>query len=332
MFFFLKNALLHHDVIKKHYEIDLAIGVTTKTIEAHMTSSPHELPSTKRRHVLRGGTLIKKPKGLSLYGESVWASYNLSFLYILSEFSRLQFSFQMSGDIRFAGICLSEDLQSFVSVEHGRAACFHLVGEYADWDKVGFAPIPYDLAVGKETLQSSTVRNGDSGNAVNGLSGSVSFTEVETDAWLLVLLGGEYSISTIVIHKNPDPGYNLMDDMSDAQVVVRDTNEKKVFHSPLMELTETATIIKLPENTIAASVLILLNGENRVLSLERVEVIERTYPSKKLQMDIPIGSFFAGLKANYLTFVQGGKEGKFAVSHVADMKLLYGSLSIPADK
>ena len=311
---------------EQHYEIDLAIGITTILIQANMTSSSHELLSTKGRQVSTGGTLIKKPKGVSLYGESVWASYSLSYLYILSEFSRLQFSFQMSGDVRFAGICLTEDLQSVVSVEHGRAACFHLVGEYADWDKVGFAPIPYDLALGKETLQSSTARNGDSGNAVNGLSGSVSFTEVDTDAWLLVLLGEEYSISTIVIHKNPDLGYNLMDDTSDVQVLVRDMNQRMVFNSPLMKLTEAATTIELPENTIAASVLIMLNGENRVLSLERVEVIERTYPSKKLQMDIPIGSFFAGLKANYLTFVQGGEKGKFAVSHVADMKLLYGSL------
>ena len=289
-----------------------------------MASSIRELPSNPGFKFQRGGTKIKTPKGISLYGENVWTSYRLKALYILNEFSRVQFIIQTSGALRFAGICITEDLQNFVSTEHGRAPCFHLLGEYSDWDNIGFAPIPFDIALGKETFQSSTQGDGDSRNAVNGIPGSVSFTEVNDNAWLLVLLGGEFSISKIVIHKNQDPSYNLMDDLSDAQVIVRDMNEKKVFQSPLMKLTEAAISIDLPYNTIAASVLVILNGENRILSLEKVEVIERIYPTEQLKLDIPIGSFFNGLTANYLTFVQGGEEGELTVSHVSDMKFLYG--------
>ena len=121
----------------------------------------------------KGGVHIKQSEnvGVTLY-ENVWHKYKLEHTYVIDEFSRLQFTLQMSVDMDFIGICLTKELHNFDLIPEGkRLACLHLYGDDRGWGNAGFSTIPYNLALGKVTKQNSNFEGSfESRHAVDGAS------------------------------------------------------------------------------------------------------------------------------------------------------------------
>jgi len=313
----------------------LEIGVATRTLGATLISAAHDhISSNLGFNTLRGGTFANSVDRVTLYG-NVWNTYRLSSPYTPDQFSRLRFDLQMDGNVDFVGICLTEELNVFSR----RGSCIHLSGTDTSWGTTGVQVLIFNLALGKQASQSSQISNGDASNAINGIlpqdsrlttaeADSVTYTDVENDPWWEVNLEREYSISHIVLYKNADPSYALMDDLSNVTVSVYDISNTRVFYQRL-SLVDAVTTIEVAPNTIAARVRVALDGDRRVLSLGGVQVIERLGLSRHI--DIPIGALF-GLYdyepiVNYVTFVQGSSisEGALSVSSFAAMTFLSGS-------
>ena len=313
----------------------MEIGVAVRTIGATLISTAHDdISSNLGFNTLRGGAFANSVHRVTLY-ENVWNTYRLLSPYTPDQFSRLQFDLHMHGNIDFVGICLTEELNVF----NRTGSCIHLSGNDTSWGSTGIQVLTFNLALGKQASQSSQISNGDASNAINGIlpqdsrlataeADSVTYTDVENNPWWEVNLEREYSISHIVLYKNADTGYALMDDLSNVTVSVYDISDTRVFHKVLsLGLVDAVTTIEVELNTIAARVRVALDGERRVLSLGGVQVIERLGLSRHI--DIPIGALF-GVYAyepivNYVTFVQGVSEGALSVSSFADMTFLSGS-------
>jgi len=308
----------------------LEIGVATRTIGADLISA-HDHISNLGFKALSGGTFVNSVDRVTLYG-NVWNTYRLSSPYTPDQFSRLRFDLQMDGNINFGGICLTEELNVF----NRTGSCFNLAGKDNSWGTAGIQVLTFNLALGKQASQSSQISNGDVSNAINGIlpqdsrlatseAGSVTYTDVENDPWWEVNLETEYSISHVVLYKNTDTSYAIVDDLSNVTVSVYDSNNARVFYQRL-DLVDAVTTIEVAPNTIAARVRVALDGENRVLSLGGVQVVERLGLSR--QIDIPIGALFDlyGYEPiiNYVTFVQGS-EGMLSVSSFAAMTFVSGS-------
>ena len=267
---------------------------------------------------------------MTLY-ENVWHTYELPNSYILDEFSRLQFDLQLSGAVDFIGVCLGTNMPSLhdevkVAVER-LPLCIHLFGKDKGWGNAVVPVIPFNLALGKSSRQNSDFAGYKASNAVDGDLDSVTFTDLVMNPTLEVDLEGEYKIASIVLHKNEDSDYQLMDDLTNMNVMVFDAKNTKVFHSPLFTMTDAITVIDLPVNTKAVRVVVTLtDGVERILSLKEIEVhsdLERRLGRAPL-VDIPIGALYNGVEVNYMTFVQGSQLE--LTSHIADMKFVYGSI------
>ena len=296
--------------------------MTSEKIQLILSSvSQYLMPSYTGRYAHHGGTYVRATGGITLYG-NVRYSYRLPVAYFLSEYSQLRFSLQMSGNARYVGLCLVTTGLENYDHKNGRVSCMHIFGNDYSWDDADPPLIPVvDLALGKFTSQSSTIDKNYSENAVNGIDGTVASTRVEDDPWWLVDLGKEYSISTILLHKNVD-SKNETAESSKVFIRVYDGNQQIVYGSGSCELTNNVTKIELPPNTIAKRVIVNSYGEKKSLTLEGVEVIERYFPSQMLQKDIPIGFLYNGFTFEYIEFVQGSEKGAISSSHIADMKMV----------
>ena len=107
-----------------------------------------------------------------------------------------------------------------------------------------------------------------------------------------------------------------------------DSNNKLVF-SYIVDPKDWGKeiTIKMPENTVANTVKVIMNGEDKVLSLKSVKIFEKViFNGKRRFMDIPIGNILdVGMKVNYLTLVQGLESGeKGAMSFISGMKIING--------
>ena len=160
------------------------------------------------------------------------------------------------------------------------------------------------------------------------MTDSVIYTDLVMRPSLEINLEGERIISTIVLHKNTDSDYALMDDLTNMNVMVFDSKNTKVYHSPFFTMSDPITTIDLPANTVALRVVVTLTDDvKRILSLKEVEIFYDMSGEigHSHNFDIPIGSLFNGTEVNYLTFVQGCEESTDAATHISSMKFLYGS-------
>ena len=294
-----------------------------------------------QRNSAKGGVHVVS-KAMTL-NQNTWHGYKFSSPYVVDEFSQIQLTLFLTGEVEFIGICLSKQkhiLHEFhvEGHEEGDQLCFHLYGNDRGWRNAGLSAIPLNLALGKGAIQNSNFPGYMSSNAVDGNLNSVIYTgSVLNPSWE-VQLEGEHFISSIVLHKNTDPAYQMLDDSSNMNVMVFDKKNIKVYHSAYFTLTEAVKTITLPNNTPASRVVVTLTDEEgrpRILSLKEVEVYLDVWRvmDRGVPLDIPLGKMFSGKEVNYVTFVQGtsdhpqeGKRGGNGnVSHIANMKFINGS-------
>ena len=321
----------------------------------------------------RGGTHIRYGTGITM-NQNVWHKFKLEHPYIMDELTRVQFKLFMTAEVDFIGLCLStkEELRGITDADadtdtNGNTgsitsasvdtdanvdvkepdlhACIHLFGPDTTWFNSSISPIPFNLALGKPSVQNSYFGGYSPRNAVDGSLQSAIYTDLVHNPTWEVSLEGEYHIHTIVLHKNIDKDYELMDDAKDMNVMVYDKRNVKVFHSEYFQLTELVKFIPLPQNTKASRVVVTLTDADaypRILSLMEVQVFANwnTGMDKGAIFDIPLGQVFAnsdanvdadtdtdslfGREVNYLTFVQGTSRAS-DVSQFEDFKLIYGS-------
>ena len=346
-------------------EIELEFGIATQVPMNITLVDVFEKDQHSKR---RGGTHIHHRNGITIF-QNAWHKFKLEHSYIMDEFTRMQFKLFMTREVDFIGLCLStkEELRGITYVDEdadGNSgsitsasvdtdanvdvkepelhACIHLFGADTTWYNSGISPIHFNLALGKPSVQNSYFQGYNPRNAVDGNLKSAIYTDLVQNPTWEVSLEGQYIIHTIVLHKNTDKDYELMDDAKDMNVMVYDKKDIKVFHSEYFQLTESVKFIPLPQNTKASRVVVTLTDADanpRILSLMEVQVFAdwATGIDRGAIMDIPLGPLFAnananvdadtdnfGREVNYLTFVQGTSR-ESDVSNIQDFKFIYGS-------
>jgi hypothetical protein len=269
--------------------------------------------------------------------------------YTTDAFSILQFSLTVSTETSFIGICLSEDL--FVNQEF----CVQFYGERVASNQINPASVIkpssflyHNLAFGKPASQSSTANgfdggNGDAANAVNGMdntirtemnslsSKSVTYTDMESDPWWEVDLERMFSISEIIVHMNR---VDVFHDSSDLSMILYDDANSIVFRHYIADPTDvTFNKIPIPAGTKASKVRLVQLGEERILSISEVVVVE-CIDGPTREIALPLGTLIPGKILNYITFIQSGLDGStssiaMSESYISDLILRYGSIPEP---
>ena len=317
------------------YEVGFETGLSTVQHNITLDSGP-DLVLKDEVKARRGGSFIKSHKlGIGLY-DNVWNTYALPNEYTVDKFSRMKFTLQQRFDRpTFIAICLSEDknpAEEIILTSMEMSPCFHLSGNVpSSWTTSRFEEriIPINLALGRPAVQKTTRYTGDDArNAVSVNWNKVTYTAISDSPYWEVNLEGDYLIDTMNITVNNNTDYKEQDSRSNIKVRVFDGDDKLVYSSVLdpKELDQEISI-KLPQNTVARTVRIIMNGEDRILSLQDVKIFEKIFSGgRKRFMDIPIGNLLdEGMKVNYLTIVHGLETGeKGATSFLSELKILNG--------
>ena len=276
-----------------------------------------------------GGVHAKSSLGLTMY-QNVWHVYKLERSYSINDVScRLQFDLYMSEVADFIGICLTKELHGYEQESGRRPSCIHLFGPDLSWGDSNLSVIPFNLALWKPTKQNSYLAPYESKNAADGDHETFMFTELTQNPQWEVDLEGRYTIGQIVLYKNTDPAYTSMDDFSSIVVTAYNEMNRKVYQSLPFTISNDIHILDdLPPNTVASRVVVSVSDDKkRILSLKEVEIYFPTdsLKGRKIQLDIPIGSYFSG-DVNYLTLVQGSKIS--LSSYISDFKFSFKSRDI----
>lgn len=125
-------------------------------------------------------------------------------------------------------------------------------------------------------------------------SNSVTQTDVEDDPWWEVDLEEDFVIKKLIIFKRLG---EYGDDLSNLEVVIRNSSNKEVSKQAIDRNDETSPSIEINlDNVTGQSVRLNLKGKNRVLCLAEVKVYGEYY-----DFDLPIGEIFRYVKC-LLTF------------------------------
>lgn len=278
-----------------------------------------------------GGTFAHSPATLSLHGH-VWSTMHLMSTYTIDNFSRLQLSLTISMNAAFVGMCLSEELDDYIKF----CVQFHS-NRIADENDVRLpdAILINNLAIGKPTTQSSTYSQdgmlyGEAKNAADGRivvsqeaydsPDTVTFTDSESNPWWQVDLEGLFKICEVVVHM----GANFFSDAVELSIILYDDNDSIVFRYYTADPIDFVNI-PIPAGTMAARVRVAQLGENCILSLSEVVVIE-CIDGPTREIDLPLHVLYPAKTVNYITFIQSGDSSLTSESYISDLTLAYGSI------
>lgn len=308
-----------------------------RTLSTHLFETRDHFPSFyqyQETNVQSGGTFIRTPRALSLYG-NVWNVVELADPYTFDDYSRLQLDFTLSFETHIVAVCFERDPQ--------RGKQPHLcIQVYGDIPR---SPSPFlfdNLALGKPTSQSSTIFTGNAAKfAVDGIftnstldqelnSHNMTRTQPEDNPWWEVDLEGLYSISAIILYLDMDIETGTFEeyDPSYLTVILYDDKGFIVFRD-LILIPDTINEVSLPLAISASRVKVMLPGEERFLSLSEVVVVESIFGPTR-HVDIPIGALWSGETIQYISFLQVGRSA-LSESYISDMTFVYGYSPDPSN-
>lgn len=286
-----------------------------------------------------GGTEvgINSKEAITLYG-GVSKSYKLDSPYTIDKFSRLYFYLAAAEFDGFLVFCLNGEINPYNSTA---TLCINFEGDAdaENWNTDMYTTIPFNLAIGKPTIQTETKPGYASSYAVDGNLVSemmndgnteypIAMTEKATDPSWEVDLEGEYLIKEIVIHFTTK---RSTDSMSDYFVEIFLGGEVVFYHMGETYLkAEDAPFevtITLPTNVNIKGnrVKMTLRGNSRILALREVQVYEKAYEDLAATLiDLPIGKIKPGMVVKYFSFVQSASDRE-TNSNFADFNFVYGN-------
>lgn len=267
-------------------------------------------------------------------------AFQLEATYTVDKFSKLYFEVS-SDSVDFLAVCFDGNIGAGNVVAHNSTniLCLHLSGERPDWDSTNYPLLNYNIALGKQTSQSSEDEGYSSSIAVDGISAKEEYsrTLIEKSPWWEVDLENEFAIEKIVIRLKEDPD---LDYLSDYKVDIFDTSGEKVFNyygaeSDSKEYEKVIDEEAIPLNVIGSKIRITLNGDDertRLLALKQVEVHQRVYGPNRV-VEIPFGTLKDGMPIAYVAFIHHPSEdpgdpsrARNAVSNVQNFNFIFGEL------
>jgi hypothetical protein len=264
----------------------------------------------------QGGITIEPNNAIRLYG-TVRDSFQLSNAISASKTTHIQFHLSESQKVNGFGICLYGDYGS--SFQENNIYCAVVKGGRLSLENTNVIVARKDVsllgkhenvALGKKTSQSSTLRPGYSILGVDGNlnhnfyndfweGNSVTHTNAQIAPWWEVHLTDSTMIQKVIIHSR-DEEYE--DDLSDFTIFLYRADGVEAARQVFVEKAPPVKEI-LFDNVIGTRVRIVLNGnEKRTLCLAEVQVYGPSF-----QFDFPIGQILnlpPDLKVNRIAFVQ----------------------------
>jgi len=276
-----------------------------------------------------GGAVVHPHDAITLYGYAS-KTYKLETPYTVDRFTRLYFELTAKDDGDFIAICLNEDI---VIRNSENALCFSLHGT-STLNENAYPTLPFNLAIGKPTAQSSQVVDHSPNFAVDGDEVTymkendnkypVSKTLPESFPWFEVDMEREYMIKRVIIHHTVD---RRVDILSDYNLMIYNNNGQIVFNYYGEKVTNPNTapaevVITMPYNIEGSRVRLILNGDSRIVSLRELKVEQAFYGPTRF-MDLPIGRIKPGMNVRYLGFIQR-TSNRSKVTNFQKFSFIYG--------
>lgn len=275
-----------------------------------------------------GGSNIDSTGTIHLYGD-VQNAYTLSSSIAANKFTKLKFYLYHHEEVGGIGLCFLENLGVLLGKE-GDKKCLALKGgSFSSLPTIRVPQMRIDvrmdldgkainIALGKNTEQSSIFGPGTSDNAVDGNLkskfdyevwelNSVTHTKWEKNPWWEIDLGESHKISNVVIFKRSD-AYG--EDLSNFIITLFDSDGNAVVSKDIEYFPGDRISVNFDGN-IGRRVRVSMKGNSdRVLCMAEVQVFGFMYA-----FDIRIGKIFnfPQIKMKHIVFVQelGGAHRPF---------------------
>ncbi len=306
--------------------MDFGRQLTTSFVGNQFTGSP-------------GGSFTLSSNDVSLHGDA-WSVMKLSTYHTFDIYSRLSLSFSVITDDTILVLCFMSDLSDYRSCLQisGTTTMMVMEGDNSMMGTPTSNDLPssakmYNLALGKPTSQSSPNNEfgSKSSNAVDGMFHGVVSSSLEKDPWWEVDLEGFFAVKQVVLHVGTsldettnfdsrtsnsatatatddfiisDMIVQLFDDFGNIvfQTNIAPPQQQQQQQQPSTSF-KNSIIVDIPHGTRAAKVRVQMRGDNKVLFLTEVQVIELVF-KPTVDIDIPIASLFGVKTIQYVALIQ----------------------------
>jgi len=266
-----------------------------------------------------GGSNIDSTGTIHLYGD-VRNAYTLSSPIVANKFTKFKFSLYQHEAVGGIGLCFLEKLSAVFSNEADRKCLTLNGGRFSSLPTVRVPQMRIDvrtdldgdainIALGKDTEQSSIFGPGTSDNAVDGNLkskfdyeiwelNSVTHTKWEKNPWWEIDLGESYKISNIVIFRRSD---EYGEDLSNSIITLFDSGGNNIISKDIVDVSGDQVSINF-DGGVGQRIRVTMNGKlDRVLCMAEVQVFGFVYT-----FEIRIGKIFnfPPIKMRHIVFVQ----------------------------